>query len=372
MMPALLALLALSVPVAASEPGATATHTLPEWRTLDTVPFRGKQDDIDFVNPEMGWYGNGEGKIYRTTDGGATWTLQWDRPGTFVRTLAFVDERVGFAGNVGTGYFPGVTDTTLLYKTEDAGETWNPVPGAQIDGIAGLCAMQVLTVPYINHGVLERKTRVYAAGRVGGPAWLMTSDDLGETWQAMDLKAHAGMVLDVHFFDLNHGLIAASSSDDVTQGTARVLRTEDAGRTWTVVYDSGRPFENVWKMSFPTGETGYASVQSYDPQATARFVIKTTDAGRTWSELPLVDDARVRQFGIGFVDEHRGWVGAVPHGFMTTDAGATWTPARMGQAVNKIRVLHTPQGPVAYAIGVQVLKADGRADGSGEGPAHKP
>ena len=122
-------------------------------------------------------------------------------------------------------------------------------------------------------------------------------------------------------------------------------------------------------MSFPTPEIGYATVQSYNPEATERFVIKSTDAGRTWAELPLVDDARVRQFGIGFLDELRGWVGAVPHAFATTDGGATWTPAQMGQAVNKVRVLHTPAGPVAYAIGVQVLKADGRQSHPDQDPA---
>lgn len=356
-----LTLLLLASPHAAASSAPDSPHPLPAWTVLDTVPFRGKQDDIVFVTPDLGWYGNGEGKIYRTTDAGQSWTLQWDQPGTFVRTLAFVDERTGFAGNVGTGYFPGVTDETLLYKTTDAGETWAPVSAAQIDGIAGLCAMQVLHTPFINHGVMETKTRVYAAGRVGGPAWLMHSDDLGDSWTATDLKPHAGMVLDVHFFDLNHGLIAASSSDDVTQGTARVLRTEDSGRTWQVAYDSGRPFENIWKFSFPTPQVGYATVQSYDPAATARFVIKTTDGGQTWTELPLVDDARVRQFGIGFLDASRGWVGAIPHAFATTDGGVTWTPAEMGTAVNKVRVLETPAGPVAYAIGVQVLKADTRA-----------
>lgn len=356
-----LALLPLaSIPI----PPLDAPAPLPAWTVLDTVPFRGKQDDIAFVTPDLGWYGNGEGKIYRTTDAGQTWTLQWDQPGTFVRTLAFVDETTGFAGNVGTGYFPGVTDETLLYKTTDAGQTWAPVPAAQhiaqIDGIAGLCAMQVLHTHFINHGVMETKTRVYAAGRVGGPAWLMHSDDLGDSWTAIDLKDHAGMVLDVHFFDLNHGLIAASSSDDVTQGTARILRTEDAGRTWQVAYDSGRPFENVWKISFPTPDIGFATIQSYNPEATERFVIKTTDAGHTWTELPLTDDARVRQFGIGFIDANRGFVGAVPHAFATTDGGESWTPAQMGTAVNKVRVIHTPTGPVAYAIGVEVLRLDTR------------
>ncbi|MFZ1564721.1 hypothetical protein, partial [Sphingorhabdus sp.] len=38
------------------------------WRKLPTVPYKGKQDDISFVDVEHGWYGNGEGKLYRTTD----------------------------------------------------------------------------------------------------------------------------------------------------------------------------------------------------------------------------------------------------------------------------------------------------------------
>lgn len=342
---------------------AASTHAAqPEgWTTLDTVPFRGKQDDIVFVHPDTGWYGNGEGKVYHTADGGATWTLQWDHPGTFVRCLAFVDAQTGFVGNVGTGYFPGVTDETLLYKTTDGGQTWNPVPAAQIEGVAGLCAMEVLKAPYINHGVMEDKTRVYAAGRVGGPAWLLYSDDLGETWESINLKEHAGMVLDVHFFDFNHGLIAAASSSDVMSATARVLRTEDGGRTWSVVYDSGRPLENIWKMHFPTPEIGYATVQSYNPEDPQRVVIKTEDAGRTWHELEMAEGASIREFGIGFTDPDTGWVGAVPNGFATTDGGKTWQPADFGTAINKVRVLKTEDGPVGYAIGVQVLKLDGRS-----------
>ena len=331
------------------------------WRTLQTVPYRGKQDDIVFIDADTGWYGNGEGKVYHSADGGETWTLQWDNPGTFVRCLAFVDENIGFVGNVGTGYFPGVTDETLMYKTTDGGTTWAPVPAAQIDGIAGLCAMEVLRVPFINHGVMETKTRVYAGGRVGGPAWLMHSDDLGDSWESIDLKEHAGMVLDVHFFDLNHGLIAASSTDDPRTGTARILRTEDGGRTWAVAYDSGRPFENVWKMSFPTPEIGYATIQSYNPQDAKRVVIKTVDGGKSWQELALAEGANIREFGIGFIDADRGWVGAVPGGFETTDGGKTWDSARFGTAVNKVRVVPTAVGSVLYAIGVEVLKLDARA-----------
>jgi hypothetical protein len=81
------------------------------WRVLATEPYRGKQDDISFVSPELGWYGNGAGKLYRTANGGETWEKVWEQPGTFIRALGFLDALNGFLGNVGTDYYPGVTDT---------------------------------------------------------------------------------------------------------------------------------------------------------------------------------------------------------------------------------------------------------------------
>jgi photosystem II stability/assembly factor-like uncharacterized protein len=83
-------------------------------------------------------------------------------------------------------------------------------------------------------------------------------------------------------------------------------------------------------------------------------VAKTTDGGKTWRELPLVDDAKVRQFGVAFVDEQRGFVGAMPGGFATTDGGATWQRVEFGNAVNKIRVLRDGEDAVLHAIGVSV------------------
>ncbi len=71
------------------------------WQKQTTDDYAGKQDDIFFLNPEKGWYVNGAGKIYRTDDGGATWQLKLHQPGTFFRCIAFLDENVGVAGNIG-------------------------------------------------------------------------------------------------------------------------------------------------------------------------------------------------------------------------------------------------------------------------------
>lgn len=53
------------------------------WAKLVTEPYRGKQDDIFFVDAMTGWYVNGSGKIFKTVDGGKTWLLKLYQPGTF-------------------------------------------------------------------------------------------------------------------------------------------------------------------------------------------------------------------------------------------------------------------------------------------------
>ena len=336
-----------------------AQSSEPAWVKQTTEPYRGKQDDVVFVDAMTGWYGNGAGNLFKTTDGGQSWTQILDRPGTFVRALGFVDANLGFLGNIGPDYFPGVTDATPLYRTRDGGASWETVT---IEGpaITGICAIDVHKASFINAGVLDHRVTIRAGGRVGGPALLATSRDGGETWTSEDLSALTAMILDVHFVDERIGFICGASDTNVEQSHAVILRTGDGGHSWSRVYEGTRSFELTWKMSFPTETTGYVTVQSYnpDPAVTQRVFAKTTDGGLTWTELPFVDNAAVREFGVGFVDERRGWIGAVPNGFETRDGGTTWTPVQMGNAVNKVRIVPNGSGVAVFAIGVELHRLD--------------
>jgi photosystem II stability/assembly factor-like uncharacterized protein len=229
---------------------------------------------------------------------------------------------------------------------------------AGADGVRGICAIDVL---HLDSAGGLANCMVHAGGRVGGPAMLLRSFDGGETWRVIDLSAQAGMILDVKFFDPDTGFVCAATDKAIEQASASILRTLDGGRSWTEVYRSSRRPEICWKMSFPSRRVGYATVQNNGDDSSRRVVIKTTDGGASWRELDLVDDVDAREYGVGFLTEQIGWVGASTAGFQTTDGGRTWAPVNMGLAVNKIRIVRDGRRFSAFAIGRGVSRLEGEA-----------
>ena len=342
----------------APAPKALTAQSNAQWFKLPSEAYKGKQDDIYFTDARTGFYGNGAGKIFKTTDGGQSWKQVMNKPGTYIRALGFVDERLGFAGNIGTEYFPGVTDTTPLYRTTDGGATWSPVTGMSGPQVKGLCAIDILKVGFVNAGTLEYRTMIHAGGRVGGPAHLMRSLDAGGTWKNIDMTPHLAAITDVKFFDEMNGMVIGSDDASIERAHAVVVTTRDGGQTWQRAYTSARPFEMAWKVSFPSRSVGYVTIQNYNPDKTVtqRVVAKSLDGGKSWSELPLVNDFAVRQFGVAFADDLTGWVGATTSGFETRDGGKSWKRVEMGRGVNKIRIVPDGDQYVGYAIGVDVYK----------------
>lgn len=322
------------------------------WAEAATEPYKGKRDDIHFATARTGFYGTGAGDLFRSDDGGATWSKVWSKPGTFIRAVGFIDAENGFIGNVGD-YYPNVTDKVPLYRTRDGGRTWTPVDlqGALVEGI---CAIDVLRTRSIYQGTLRDRAIIHAAGRVGGPAKLLRSTDGGESWTMIDLGSKAGMILDVKFIDANTGFVFAGTNGDIKESEALILKTRDGGRSWREVYRSGRKLENSWKASFVDARTGYATVQTYDPARQQQVVVKTIDGGESWQELALVLDPKARQFGIGFASTEVGWVGTAAGGFETRDGGRSWVKVGLAPAANKIRTRAADGTPMIYAIGTKV------------------
>jgi photosystem II stability/assembly factor-like uncharacterized protein len=147
-----------------------SSQSIPSWTTLPNAPVVSRHNDAFFVNADTGWIANGNGQIYRTVNGGVSWQLQFERGTAHFRSIGFLNEIVGWAGNVGAGEF-GATDANVLYRTENSGQSWQAYSQFHGPAPAGICGMHVVN-----------DSTICAAGRVRGPSFFIRTTDGGETW----------------------------------------------------------------------------------------------------------------------------------------------------------------------------------------------
>ncbi len=288
------------------------------WQALPTAPQSYRFDDMFFLTPKMGWAINPNydslnpiqyGRIFKTNDGGNTWQKLIDSANTFYRSIGFADSLTGWVGNLAD--IPYISDTIPLYQTNDGGHTWFPA-NLPYPHPAGICGISVVT-----------DSIVYAYGRFYGPAAYVKTTDKGATWIYKDMSSFAGGLVDGYFFNNDTGFITGKS----VSNTALILSTFDGGTSWQVAYNtpnqSPEPYyEYVWKLSFPSRDTGYASVESFD---SATYFLKTTDGGLTWTKKPFIP--YYDEEGCGFINNSTGWIGGdynLPT-YKTTDGGDTWS-----------------------------------------------
>ncbi|HEY1957761.1 MAG TPA: hypothetical protein VGH28_19205 [Polyangiaceae bacterium] len=319
-----------------------------EWQKLGTgpsAPAGAKQDDVFFLDANLGWAANGPtSSIHKTTDGGATWNKVYTHAGTYFRALLFLDASHGFAGNIGAGLSGQITDTNVMYETTDGGTTWNPVTNITGPAPGGVCNFTAVDA-----------THIFAVGRANTPSFVLSSSDAGATWTSIDVTSKMMMLVDARFTSPTDGILVGMNNSAV----ATVMATTDGAQTLTEVFTSKTMNSLVWKLSFPTNDVGYAAIQ--DATTGPPSFAKTTDGGKTWTEMPLPQQANAKSpypaIGIGFVTPNVGWVSpedpALPT-YVTTDGGNTWNvdPA-LKSPINRFRFVDQN---TAYAIGGAVWK----------------
>ena len=238
----------------------------------------------------------------------------------------------------------GITDTNVLYETKDGGGTWAPVPAAAITGPmpSGICNQTKIDA-----------THLVAVGRVNGPTHFMSSSDAGATWTSVDLSDKLSMLIDTRFTTPTDGIVIGGNNDSPMKCT--VLHTSDGGATWTSMFTSKVRGSLCWKLSFPSENVGYASVQDF--AAGPATFLKTTDGGKTWTEKPLGPTTAYGGIGMGFITENIGWVSSEnvkQPTYRTTDGGETWAPDEaLKSPINRFRFVDKN---TAYAVGGSVWK----------------
>lgn len=213
-------------------------------------------------------------RIYKTTDGGRTWGLQFRNtdPDAFYDCFDFWDARRGVVVS------DAVRGRMIVRVTADGGATWTEVPAAGLpDALEG-------------EGAFAASGTCLVAG-ADGAAWIGTgaaagarvyaTADYGRTWSVVRTPVVSGTasgIATLSFRDGRHGL-ALGGRIALAQDTANhAALTDDGGRTWTL---TGRP-------DFPGAVYGSAWVPGSRVSAVAVApggLAVTTDDGASWRRL---------------------------------------------------------------------------------------
>lgn len=95
------------------------------WNLVKT--FDNPLASIYFVNLNIGFIGTESGVLYKTNDGGNSWTeLQINKSGNEIHSIQFISELKGFATGGVMRYLTdgGGSSNFFISKTTDGGETW--------------------------------------------------------------------------------------------------------------------------------------------------------------------------------------------------------------------------------------------------------
>ncbi len=243
----------------------------------------------------------GQGQIWHTSDGGATWTQQglginpvYSSVGSFPNVIHFFNDLDGVViGDPANGEYE-------IYTTSDGGTTWNQVPGANIpdpdDALEAGWTTHIQTVGDnvwfdTNHG------RVY------------NSFDKGLTWTVASTNLFIPLpgTIDICFYGPLKGI--ARYYDDALINSD-IVETFDGGITWSTLFNPvgdffGADVQGVPGTNSMLVSTGVSTSSGFTGSS------YSLDGGHNWTTI----DAGVQRNALAIADSLTMWTG----GFNTSE-----------------------------------------------------
>ena len=234
------------------------------WRRVLSPPGleANRYSGISFVDDTVGYVlepaddcTKSDSQLFRTQDAGATWNLVALPPVLCVGYMTFADVSHGFVSGVGPGY------RAVVSRTSDGGRTWlqSTIPDPPGWVSSSRASLGILPIKAFGSIVL-------AAGAFNATTYHLRSSDSGATWTYLPTAPNTSMGY-LNFLTPTHWLEFNSAEE-----------TTDGGQSW---HRFDTDYASVVGLGaaavFPTPDVGYC--------ANFGRIHATVDGGAHWTVL---------------------------------------------------------------------------------------
>ena len=284
------------------------TNSGVNWNTYTS--FQGNTTNFYFVNPLIGWITSIGGSLYKTTNGGLNYYIQFSGPATSpgrFRDVFFKDVNIGWLVNEYGGVF----------QSFNGGTNWNEVINPPIGEIYSLYFFNVSTGWLTSnrggtsHGYIYRTTN-------GGVNW--------------HIKYHTNesYLASMKFVNNSKGFVTANNG--------RIYKTTNGGENWLRDSVGGSLYKSI---CFINEFTGWACGE-------AGHIIKTINGGINW--IHQISNASHNLNDIYFMNSQVGYIASDSGVQKTTNGGDNWSWTIPYSNNKKYRAIHFINSNTGFVI----------------------
>jgi len=254
------------------------------WDSISNSLSTVKTNCVNFINVNTGYIASeiGTGYLYKTTNGGNSWSMLPFNQGRG-NDIKFFDSN--------TGYMFGTQIVSSIYKTTDGGNNWNEIPINNYTGDGQFRHVQFLDA---NNFI-----------GTGDNKFIIKTINGGANWISLFHSIMSNQILDIRFRNANTGIAVGGNT---------ILITSNGGTVWN---SSTIPSANLGYAMSPASGVYYAfDYQNY-------YVYRSTNSGASWDTTNCHHGEIT---GGKFINAQTGFgICKYYYFFKTTNSGNNWS-----------------------------------------------
>jgi photosystem II stability/assembly factor-like uncharacterized protein len=172
-----------------------------------------------------------KGAIHRTTNGGLNW-VNMTAPGMYTNSTAFTNIVSFLTPSIGITQGDPVNGEFEIWRTTDGGNTWTMVPGANIPNPINIGEFAIVDL-YAKHG----SSNLWFGTNAGR---MYRTTDAGLTWSVSTVGSITDVLIEIAFTSPLVGLTYVSNGT-----TIDVYNTIDGGATWNLITPTGNGLNDI-------------------------------------------------------------------------------------------------------------------------------